>query len=90
MLILRKITPEVGVVIAGQVSGNVNGVNKDFITSYKYKPGRISVLYNGQALHSPEDFTEVLNGSSELKIVRFNEFAPHSGDNLRATYEVDV
>jgi hypothetical protein len=90
MLILRKIRLEPEIVIAGQVSGDVDGVNKDFITTYKYKTGRISVLYNGQALHSPEDFTEVLNGASELKIIRFNHYAPHSDDILRATYEVDV
>lgn len=70
------------VAIAQILTGNINGSNKTFITPHEYEPGRISLLYNGQALHSPEDFEET--GTNELTLTYI---APRTGDILRANYE---
>lgn len=85
MIILRKPKTGSGVIILGEVpSGDINGINQVYTTEYYYKPGKIQVYYNGQALHSPDDFTET----------DFNEFTltylyPDNTDELRVTYEVD-
>ena len=70
------------VAIAQLLTGNVDGSNKTFVTPHEYEPGRISLLYNGQSLHSPDDFEET--GSNELKLIYIT---PRIGDILRASYE---
>lgn len=85
MIILRKPGQRgrgAAVAVAQTLSGNVNGANKIFQTPHEYEPSRISVMYNGQSLHSPEDFEET--GTDEIT---FNYIVPFDEDILRATYE---
>lgn len=88
MIILRKITPaswQSGAVIADTMSGAINGSNQAFSTSYEYRTDHITVYYNGQALHPDDDFTQT--AADEITFVYVK---PISGDNLRATYELDA
>lgn len=72
-------------IILGEIpSGDINGVNQVYTTAYYYRPGRIQVYYNGQALHSPDDFTET--GYNEFTLTHM---LPDNTDELRVTYEVD-
>jgi hypothetical protein len=86
MIILRKpATQQTGggaVAVAQTLTGDLNGANKIFQTPHDYEPSRISIMYNGQSLHSPEDFSET--GSNEIML---NYIAPYTDDILRATYE---
>lgn len=89
MIILRKIPPVVqdtiiSTIVADTISGTLDGSNKVFYTTYKFKPDRIDLHYNGQALHSPDDFTQT--GDNEITLIYD---APEAGENLRATYELD-
>ena len=89
MIILRKIATlspgsEYSVAVAQELSGTVNGINKVFTTSNDYRSNRISLLFNGQALHSPNDFLET--GNNEIT---FNHIAPIGRDVLRVMYEYD-
>jgi len=91
MIILRRIAPQTVssnkcYEIAGTLSGTTSSTNQVFYTEYDYVSGSISILYNGQALHSPEDFTET--GPNEIT---FNYITPYMyGPDeviLRANYE---
>ena len=72
------------VIVADPVSGAKNNSNKVYNTTYDYKPGHISVMYNGQSLHSGEDFIE--SDSNEITLIYL---APYPEDVLRATYELN-
>lgn len=85
MIILRRISPKEDIRVAENLTGVMNGINKTFNTFATYKPGRISVLYNGQDLHSLEDFTE--SGDDEITLIYIS---PRTDDMLRVTYEVVV
>jgi len=92
MIILRRIvlpqptTPTMCYELAGTLSGTISGSNQIFYTEYDYAPGTITVFYNGQALYSPEDFTET--GPNEIT---FNYIVPgiYGPDEvvLRASYK---
>jgi hypothetical protein len=87
MIILRRITPVVattGVIVADTISGTIDGSNKVFYTTYKFTTDRIDLHYNGQALHSPDDFTQT--GDKEITLIYV---APEPGELLSATYELD-
>jgi len=92
MIILRKIAqPQAqeiyrnGTIVADTISGTLNGVNKIFYTTYKYRADRIDLHYNGQALHAPNDFEQT--GDREITLIYD---APLPDENLRATYELDT
>lgn len=83
MIILRRISPQTDIRVAEELSGIMNGVNKIFNTVDTYKSGRISVLYNGQDLHSSDDFIE-----SDVGEITLLYITPFIDDVLRVTYEV--
>ncbi len=88
MIILRKIAPaswQSGVVIADTMSGAINGSNQAFSTSYEYRTDHITVYYNGQALHPNYDFIQT--AAEEITLIYIT---PTSGDNLRASYELNA
>lgn len=90
MIILRKITTSTqgsgaSVAIAQGLSGTVNGINKIFTTPHDYRSNRISLLFNGQSLHSPNDFLETNN--NEITLINI---APIGRDVLRVMYEYDT
>jgi hypothetical protein len=79
----RKQAQENGVVVADVLSAGANaGV---YHTTYKYKRDRITVYYNGQALHSPYDFDQT--GEDEITLIDY--VFPLSDEKLRATYELE-
>ncbi len=82
MIVLVKRKIATNIILAVQVAGTLDGANKVFTTPTDYKSGKISLLCNGQALHSTEDFTET--GPNEITFVHF---APLDDYILRATYE---
>lgn len=85
MIILRKPSRAgsgAAVAVAQTLTGNVNGSNKTFITPHEYEPNRISLMYNGQSLHSPNDFEET--DTNEIRLIYIT---PLQDDVLRATYE---
>jgi len=91
MIILRKPakpqSQEVyrsGVIVADVLSGALDGANQVFSTTYKYKTDRISVFYNGQALHAPYDFEQT--GGNEIRLLYVT---PLPDENVRATYELE-
>ena len=87
MIILRKpvvYSQGTSVAVAQCLSGEVNGLNKIFTTPHNYTSNRISLLFNGQSLHSPNDFLET--GNNE---VTFIYISPNDVDMLRATYEYE-
>lgn len=85
MIILRKIapTPNTGVIVADTITGAIDGSNRVFYTTYRFKSNRIDLHYNGQTLHSPDDFTQT--GDNEITLIYV---APEPGELLRATYEL--
>lgn len=88
MIILRKTaspTPGTSAAIAQELSGAVNGVNKIFTTPHNYRSNRISLLFNGQSLHSPNDFLETGNNQ-----ITFTYITPVVRDVLRVMYEYDT
>jgi hypothetical protein len=85
MIILRKLgcaSTTQSVVVAGELTGSKDGTNKVFYTEYSYVSNRISIMYNGQSLHSPDDFLETDDKEITLKFI-----APYAEEPLRATYE---
>lgn len=91
MIVLRKPATQTvpdglrsGVVVADFLSGAINGMNQTYQTTYNYIPNRITVYYNGQALHSPWDFQQT--GDNEIEFIYIT---PAPGEKLRATYEVE-
>lgn len=85
MIILKRTVPQTVIrsyEIAGTLSGALDGNNQVFTTEYDYASDNISVLYNGQALHSSEDFIE--SGANEITLVHLR---PDSDVILRANYE---
>lgn len=90
MIVLRKPARQTaeglrsGVVVADFMQGAVNGMNQTFETTYNYIRDRITVYYNGQALHSPWDFVQT--GDNEIQFIYIT---PAPGEKLRATYEVE-
>lgn len=92
MIILRKIAlpaaQEIyrnGTIVADTISGTLDGYNKVFYTTYNYRQDRIDLHYNGQALHSPNDFLQT--GDNEITLIYD---APLSDEHFRATYEIDT
>jgi hypothetical protein len=73
-----------GVVVADVLAGQLDGYNQTFNTTYRYKTDRISVFYNGQALHAPYDFEQT--GGNEVKLLYVR---PLPDENVRATYELE-
>ena len=73
--------------LAGTLSGTLDGSNQTFYTEFDYTPGTLTVFYNGQALYSPDDFTEISNNG-----LTFNYITPgmYGEDEvvLRASYEL--
>ena len=86
MIVLRKLggTGVTSVIVADPLSGVQNGINQVFTTTSEYVQDRITVYYNGQALHSPDDFTQ-----SGPKEITFKHIFPIETAELRATYEVN-
>ena len=91
MIILRKLAPpstqeiyRSGTVIADTLSGTLNGSNQTYYTSFKYRRDRITVYYNGQALHPDYDFLQT--GDTEFQFIYIS---PLADENIRATYELD-
>lgn len=82
MITLVKREQATNIILAAQVSGNLNGTNRVFNTHSDFKSGKVSLLCNGQVLHSPEDFRET--GPNEITLVHF---APEFDYILRVTYE---
>jgi hypothetical protein len=84
MIILRKPGRRIiTVIIADEIGGVRDGSNQVFTTTYDYEPHRINFFYNGQALHSPDDFTETGSNEVTLKYIY-----PDDTDELRADYEM--
>lgn len=85
MIILRKIasTQSSSSIVADTLSGTTNGSNQVFSTTYDYQPDRITIYYNGQALHAGDDFLQTGDNQITLKYI-----APFPGEPLRATYEL--
>lgn len=79
-LIKPKRVPSID--ISAQLGGQADGQNKIFTTPNDYKSGKISLFYNGQTLHSPDDFLET--GINEVTLIYI---APGVESVLRATYE---
>jgi len=86
MIVLRKLGPggqgTTSVVVADPLIGVKDGVNQIFNTNYEYITDRISVFYNGQALHSPDDFVQ--SGPTEITFIHV---FPLSNSEIRGTYE---
>lgn len=88
MIILRKISTETAtaaanlVHVAGDFAGTKDGFNKTFLTEYTYEPDRITIYYNGQALHAPYDFYQ-----TGLNRITFINIAPDNTDTIKTTYE---
>ena len=90
MIVLRKPERRIlisTVIIADELSGARNASNQVFHTTYDYKRERIQVFYNGQALHSPDDFLETTT-SGLLNEVTLVHIKPDSTDELRADYQL--
>jgi len=89
MIILRKPyrqqKPTTSVVVADELVGEKNGINKIFHTTHKYKRDRITVYYNGQALHAPYDFEQT--GDNEITFIDL--IPQYPDEKLRATYELE-
>ena len=91
MIVLRKLAQpqetEIirnGTIVADTLSGTKNNSNQTYYTTYSYRRDRIDLHYNGQALHSPEDFSQGPAGNQ----VVFTYITPFPDDVLRATYEM--
>lgn len=85
MIVLKRTAPKTVVryyEIAGTLSGTLDESNQVFSTEYNYVPNRISVLYNGQALHTNDDFIE--SGPNEVTLIYLK---PGTEDVLMANYE---
>lgn len=84
MIVLRKLGGEQGTtsVIADPLIGVKNGVNQVFNTNYEYIKDRITIFYNGQALHSPDDFIQ--SGPTEIIFVHV---FPIENSEIRGLYE---
>jgi hypothetical protein len=70
------------IVVAGDLTGNKNGINNTFLTEYNYQPNRISISYNGQVLSSPNDFIQ--SGEKEIQFIWIR---PVTSDVLKVLYE---
>lgn len=84
MIILRRksTTKTKCVGVAESLIGAMDESNQVFNTNFEYKQGNISVLYNGQALHSPNDFVE--SGPDEITLIYIK---PGAEEVLKVTYE---
>ena len=85
MILLRRVGKQDScrVILSDPLIGATDGVNQTFSVSYEYTPGRIEILYNGQVLTSPQDFTET--GPDEITFVYQY---PEEQTILRANYEI--
>jgi len=84
MIILRKPGKyHSATVIADDLGGAKDGSNQIYTTTYTYKRNRISVLFNGQALQTPEDFIQTGNN-----VVTLTHVYPDDTDVIRANYEL--
>ncbi len=85
MMILRKLKVQSPTIILAEIpAGLKDGTNQIYTVQSIYKAGKIEVIYNGQVLHSPDDFQE-----TGLYEVTLSDIRPDSTDELRITYEVD-
>lgn len=85
MMILRKPKVQSPTIVLAEIPvGLKDGTNQIYTVQSIYKAGNIEVIYNGQVLHSPDDFQE-----TGLYEVTLSEIKPDSTDELRITYEVD-
>ena len=84
MIILRKLgKPDpCRVIISDSLTGTADGSNQKFYVSYEYAPDHIEIIYNGQVLTSPSDFTE-----TGLKEITFVYLKPTDITALTANYE---
>lgn len=84
MIVLRKLGGGQGTtsVIADPLIGVKDGVNQVFNTNYEYIKDRITIFYNGQALHSPDDFIQ--SGPTEITFVHV---FPIENSEIRGLYE---
>lgn len=80
MLVLKKYGPKF--VLAESPKGDIDDLNQTYITKHNYESKKITVFYNGQALHSPDDFEEISSNQFRLKYI-----FPHPGDEIRVAYE---
>jgi len=87
MIVLRKLGGKQGTtsVIADPLIGVKDGVNQVFNTNYEYIKDRITIFYNGQALHSPDDFIQ--SGPTEIIFVHI---FPIENSEIRGLYETVV
>jgi len=87
MIILRKIDTDTGQLCGVMLSDELVGVrdedNQVFTVSNEYNTGRIQIIYNGQVLVSPIDFTET--GPQEITFVYLK---PRTDTVLSANYEM--
>jgi len=87
MIILRKIDTNSGQLCGVMLSDDLVGVrdedNQIFTVSNEYNSGRIEIIYNGQVLTSPTDFTET--GPKEITFIYLK---PGDDTVLRANYEM--
>lgn len=85
MIILRKLGSNTAcrVILSDPLEGLADGVNQTFTVSQEYTPDRIEVIYNGQVLTSPTDFTET--GPKEITFVYLK---PTDITVLFANYEI--
>jgi len=85
MIILRRLGKQDScrVILSDPLIGTIDGDNQTFSVSYEYTPGRIEILYNGQVLTSPTDFSET--GPDEITFVYLK---PEEHTILRANYEI--
>jgi len=87
MIILRKIDTDTGQLCGVMLSDTLVGVrdrdNQVFTVSNEYNTGRIQIIYNGQVLVSPIDFTET--GAQEITFVYLK---PEADAVLSANYEM--
>jgi len=87
MIILRRVSQAPSSVssyitkVGKDLYGVKDGVNKLFYVEEAYEPNEIVVYYNGQALHSGDDFLEVSASG-----IQFYYIAPHPEDVLKAVY----
>jgi len=86
MIVLRKLGGKgiTSVVVADPLSGLKDGSNQVFNTTTNYIKDKITIFFNGQALHSPSDFIQ-----SGPKEITFIHVFPTSDSELRAIYEVE-
>jgi hypothetical protein len=83
MIVMRRVRPSTGILVAEPLTGVKDGVNQVYTTPQNYKTNRIIITYNGQSLYSPIDFLET--GTNEITFVYLY---PTVEDIIKALYEI--